>query len=355
MAERRVASDPSRGEFFLHGDAEFFLARCGGHRGHGRVVGTICAAEDRAANASTARSNCLFGFFEYSDGPEAPAASVAAALVAAAEAWGASRGLGQLYGPLNLDYENSYGVLVEGRDRRPALLCGHSPPYYARTMDDLGFGPARPDNIAYELRLDRPFPERELLERLADRAGRRGGVRVRGADFSRLDREIGLVHDLLNRSLAHLRDFTPYPRSAVEAMLAPFTRFADPELVLFAEKGGETVGFFPGVPDLNEAFAGLGGLRFPWQYLELPFALRRRFRCLTVKSVLVPPEHWRTGVAAVLFRELLRRVEGRGYEWVDLSLTSLDNPNTVALAERFGARIYKRYRVYSRPIGARPS
>ena len=48
--------------------------------------------------------------------------------------------------------------------------------------------------------------------------------------------------------------------------------------------------------------------------------------------------------------EMARRVEGKGYEWVDLSLTSADNPATLGLAERMGAKIYKRYRVYRRTL-----
>jgi len=38
----------------------------------------------------------------------------------------------------------------------------------------------------------------------------------------------------------------------------------------------------------------------------------------------------------------------KGGEWLDLSLTSADNPNTPVLAERMGAQVYKRYRVYRR-------
>ena len=38
----------------------------------------------------------------------------------------------------------------------------------------------------------------------------------------------------------------------------------------------------------------------------------------------------------------------KGGEWLDLSLTSADNPNTPILAERMGAKVYKRYRVYRR-------
>ncbi len=228
----------------------------------------------------------------------------------------------------------------------------------------MGFEASRDDNIALEIRLDRPLPDRARLRRVAQRALLRSGIRVRGADFSHIDDEIDRVHSIMNRSLAHLQGFIPMPRSAVESLARPFVSIADPELILFAERGAETVGFFPAVPNLNEVFGRLGGLRYPWQYLGLPFALKRaralpagrtpgrRIECVTVKSILVPPEHWRTGVGVVLLEELYERLQGRGYSWLDLSLTSAENPNTVPLAIRFGAKVYKRYRVFRKPIAS---
>lgn len=73
--------------------------------------------------------------------------------------------------------------------------------------------------------------------------------------------------------------------------------------------------------------------------------MRRQPECLAVKSVLVLPEYWGTGVSVLLFDELARRARAKGYKWADLSLTSADNPYTPTLAERGGAKVYKRYRV----------
>jgi len=110
------------------------------------------------------------------------------------------------------------------------------------------------------------------------------------------------------------------------------------------------VGFFPGIPNLNEILHHLNGLRFPWDYLR---ALRYRHmqpKGLAIKSVLVLPEYWGSGVSLMLFAEMLKRARERGYTWVDLSLTSEDNPKTPMLAERMGAELYKRYRVYQIPL-----
>ncbi len=74
--------------------------------------------------------------------------------------------------------------------------------------------------------------------------------------------------------------------------------------------------------------------------------MRRQPECPAVKSVLVLPEYWGTGVSALLFAELGSRAKAKGFKWMDLSLTSEDNPHTPVLAERMGAKLYKRYRVY---------
>ncbi|HUX37956.1 MAG TPA: GNAT family N-acetyltransferase [Rectinemataceae bacterium] len=346
LSDRLRDLDPGRGEFFAKGG----VARLFGAWRGGRLVGTVAAAEDLPANRREGTRHCMFGFFEYFDDREA-----ASGLLDAVAAWGRARGLLDMWGPFNFDYENAYGVLVEGRDRPPALLCGHTPAYYLDTMESLGFAPARDDNLAFEIRLDRSIPDREHLSRVAALARERGGYLVRPFDPSRYEEAVDDVWGLLNVSLRHLRGFVPYERSTVEALLSPFRRFADPELVLFAEKEGRVVGFFPAIPNLNEALIGLRGLRRPRDWLRLPFAFRRGWRSATIKSVLVHPDHWGSGVAAILFEEMLSRLEargraGRGFEWLDLSLTSEENPQTPILATRFGGKIYKRYRTYIRGI-----
>ena len=155
----------------------------------------------------------------------------------------------------------------------------------------------------------------------------------------------------MNKALAHLPDFIPWQRQTLVDLFEPFRKIADPELILFAEVNGETIGFLPGIPDLNAAFKHANGLRYPWNYLDLAWRLRTmRPDCLTIKSILVLREHWGTSAVMLLLGEMLARARARGYRWVDLSLTSADNPRTPILAERLGAHIYKRYRVYRKPI-----
>jgi GNAT superfamily N-acetyltransferase len=340
LPERAERIDPQRGTFFQRGEAEFFIAWRGG-----QPVGTICAADDRAVNTQRGLHDCMFGFFEC-----LPDYEVACALFETAAAWGRDRGLETLYGPFNLDYEDSYGILIEGRDRPPALLCGHTPPYYQDFVERYGFEPTRGQNLAFAINIDADNEDIRRLKRVAERLRRKGGITIRGARLDRWEEEVDNVLYLLNTATAHLVDFIPWQRAALEGMLASFRDIADPELILFAEVEGRPVGWFPALPNLNEAFQHADGLRYPWDYLKLAWYMRRRPKCLSVKSVLVLPEYWNTGVSLLLFDEMARRVQGKGYQWADLSLTSDDNPATPELAERMGAKIYKRYQVYRLPI-----
>lgn len=336
VGERLKTIDPESGVFFKRGVAEFFFAIK-----DAKPAGTICCADDRETNAKRGLKDCMIGFFECIQDPE-----VAQALFDHARKWASIHGLEALYGPFNLDYEDSYGVLIEGRDRPPVVLCGHSPVYYQGYFEQYGFQPARGDNLAYEINAITGADEARRLSRLAERLRQRNWIKVRSGDMARWDEEIDRIYVLLNKALAHLPDFIPWPRDGLEASLQSFRQIVDPELVLFADIEGETVGWFPGIPNINETLIHANGLRYPWDYLRILPYMRQQTKCLAIKSVLVLPEFWDTGVAVLLFDEMAKRALPKGYTWFDLSLTSDDNPYTPTLAERAGAKIYKRYRVY---------
>jgi len=338
LSDRRERIDPSRGVFFQHGEAEFFIA----WRGN-TPVGTISAAEDTWANERRGYKECMFGFFDCIDDME-----VAEALFNKVIEWARSRNLQRLFGPFNLDYEDSYGVLIEGRDHPPALLCGHTPPYYQRFFEDgsFPFYKARGDNLAFEVDFTEDSLDRQKLHMLAERLRKRGRIKVRGADFSNWQEEADRVYVIINEALKHLTDSIGWNREVLHSTVKNFVRIADPELILFAEIDGKPVGWFPGIPNFYRALQTVNGARYPWDMLRLAFLVRKKIPDLTIKSVLVLPEYWQTGVAVLMFDEMIQRAKKKGYIWSDLSLTAEDNPYTPDLANRLGARIYKRYRTY---------
>lgn len=341
LSERRKTIDPRQGKFFQDGYAELFIAWQ-----DGKPAGTISCAEDQSATRSRDFGECLIGFFECVEDY-----AVAKALFKRAEEWGREHHLVRLLGTYNLDREESRGVLIDGRDRPPAIYCGHGTPYYPGFFEQYGFTKFGGDGVAYAIDLNLNQPEIQHLMELAEKIRRRKkNITVRGANLADINGEIDRIVELQNRGLAHFFDFTPYTRAAVEAMVLPMLDVVDPELVLFAEVNGQPAGWFPAVPNMNEIIIHLNGLRYPWDYLRLIKYSRYKAKSIAIKSVAVPPEYWDTGVGVLLFDEMARRAVAKGYTWADLSLTGEDNVDTGPLAHRMGAKIYKRYRFFQKEI-----
>jgi GNAT superfamily N-acetyltransferase len=340
LPERRKVIDPRRGKFFQDGYAELFIAWK-----DGKPAGTISCAEDQAATRSRGYGECQIGFFECVQDY-----AVAAALFDRATAWAKEHNLTRIRGTYNLDREDSRGILVEGRDRPPAVYCGHSAPYYPAFFEKYGFSKNGGDGIAYAIDINLDAPPIQRLLRLDEKIRQRKEITVRGARLDEIDKEIDRVVDLQNRALAHMPDFAPYTRAAIESIILPLVNIADPELVLFAEVDGQAVGWFPAIPNMNEVLIHLNGLRYPWDYLRLLKYSRYKPKSIAIKSVVVPPEYWDTGVGVLLFAEMGRRAAAKGYTWADLSLTGEDNPDTWPIAHRLGAKIYKRYRFYEKEV-----
>jgi GNAT superfamily N-acetyltransferase len=334
--DREKLTDPERSHFFKGGYADFFVAYK-----DGKLAGTVCCSHENGGDPQ----ECSIGFFECVDD-----FNVATALFQQSECWAREHNLGMLCGTYNLDREDRRGILVEGYDRPAALLCGHNPPYYHKFFEEYGFGKRHDDGLAYACPIDEGSSRIQRLYRLADRVQGRKSFTVRHANMQDIDAEIERITLLMNQAMAHLPGFVPYDRASVEGMLLPLKDLADPELILFAEADGQAIGWFPAIPNFNEILIHLNGLRYPWDYLKALRYQKMKPKCLTIKSVAVPPEYWDTGVAILLFAEMARRANKKGYEWLDLSLTGDENPDTRYLAHHMDAKIYKRYRFYKKEI-----
>ena len=341
LAEKAKAIDPAQGPFFKDGHAELFIAWK-----DGKPAGTLSLAEEYNNTRTKGFKECMYGFVECIEDY-----TVFKAMFDFAETWARAHDMKSFYGPYNLDREDSRGILIEGRDRPPALLCGHHPPYYQKFFEQYGFEKNGEDGLAYAIDIDLNNPKVRRMARLAEKVRERNpNFKVRGANPRDMDNEIDRIVFLQNEGLKHFPNYVPYTRTDIEAMIMPLIPLADMELVLFAEVDDKPAGFFPGVPNFNEMIIHLNGLRYPWDYLRYLKYRNTKPKCLAIKSVVVPPEYWDTGVAILMFDEMAKRAAARGYTWADLSLTGDENMDTWPLAHHMGAKIYKRYRFYKKDI-----
>lgn len=185
----------------------------------------------------------------------------------------------------------------------------------------------------------------EKIRRAAERVGRSPGYKVRQAELRHFERDFQAALRIYNRSLATLPDFAPITEEEFRRMVQDLRPVLHEDLVLFVTVDGSDVGFCLALPNLAEAFQSSGGLRYPWQSLQLWWGIRR-IRGVSFKILAVEPEYWGLGLEGLMFARLIENCVRRGCEWMDMSLTGEDNPQTNKLATRLGAEEYKRYRQF---------
>jgi hypothetical protein len=221
LAERVKATDPARGVFFKNGYADFFIAWK-----DGEPTGTICCSHEIGGDPG----ECSIGFFECIENY-----NIAVAMFQHAENWTRQHKLTMVCGTYNLDREDGRGILVEGYDRSPVILCGHNPPYYSGFFERFGFRKRHDDGLAYAAKLDPGNLKIQRLYKLAEGVRKRKNFTIRTVNMNDLNNELERVLILQNRALEHLTGFVPYTYEAIEAMLLPLKDLADPELILFVD------------------------------------------------------------------------------------------------------------------------
>ncbi len=331
----RAVLDPARNPLFEHAERELFLARRGG-----RVVGRIAAIHDRLHDETRSDRAGFFGFFESVFDP-----AVAGALFDAAAAWLRARGLHTLRGPLSPSINDEAGLLVDGFDTPSVLMMPHNPRYYAALLEGAGFRKAK-DLLAFQ-NTHTTLPER--LVAATDVVRKRYDVTCRRIDMRRFAEDVALIRKLFNAGWERNWGYVPLTDREVEHLASQLKPLVVPDLVVFAEREGEPIGFAAAVPDFNVALrANPSGRLFPG-ILKVLWASRRITR-LRVMLLGVLPEWQGRAVDALLYRRIWENGRARGYDWAEAGWILEDNHAMINGLTRMGFEAYKTYRVYERPI-----
>jgi len=344
LAERRAALSARKNPWFKHGAAAFWIARR-----DGRDVGRVSAQEDRLAPADPDGARIgHFGLLAAEDD-----GAVFAALLAAAEAWVAARGLRRVRGPFSLSVNEQTGLLVSGFDTPPMLMMPHDPPYAGPRLEALGYRKAR-DLLAYVADVDVPLPPAAAA---AIARGLPSGVSLRPMRRAALRAEVEALIGIYNEAWAGNWGFVPFTPEEVAHLADELRPLLHEKLVWFAEAAGEPVAFAVCLPNLNEAARDLGGRLLPFGWARLLW----RLKVSGVESARVPLMGVRRRVGGGLLGRVLplfliealrREARAMGLRRIEMSWVLEDNAPMRRLAEGFGARVYKTYRVYERDLAA---
>jgi GNAT superfamily N-acetyltransferase len=324
--------DRSKHPFYANAEAEFFLAKQ-----NGRVVGRIAAIFDRAHNRFHEEQAGFFGFFEAIDDVE-----VAKALLERAWHWLEPRGAKFMRGPVNPSTNYECGMLIDGFDFDPMVMMTYNPRYYPALMEKCGL---RKSKDLYAYLSNSHTISTEKIERVADRALRSTGVRVRPIDMKNFAADVERVWHVYNSAWERNWGFVPMSREEFAAMGKEMKQILKPDLVLIGEVGDRVVGFALCLPDVNQALKPANGSLFPTGLVKILY-YQRLIKNTRVLALGVVEEYRASGLAAGFYATLVRNARKLGFGDSEMSWILEDNVLMNRSLEVMGAKRYKTYRIY---------
>jgi len=147
----------------------------------------------------------------------------------------------------------------------------------------------------------------------------------------------------------HHYQFAPVSRAVFLDETIDLLDLVDPSMVLFAEKIVKKkhlpVGFVVAYPNFNKITKYFGGKLGWWQ--KLLFALcSPAIREARLSLICILPSRAGCGIGSALMRQLIETLHRKGYKELEYSWVLEDNLASQKLAERFGGKVYKTYRLF---------
>jgi len=330
--------DTGKHPFWEFSERVLFLARRGS-----KTVGRIAGIVDGHYNQVHNEKMGIWGFFECTDDPEA-----AAALFARVEEWVIQKGMTFLRGPLNPSMNNETGLLIEGFQYPPTVGMTYNPPYYQRLIESCGFEKEK-DLLAFLIDGEYRLPE--WMDRLAERTAKKKGVRIRHVDPKKMDAEFALIREIYNDSWSGNWGFVPLTENEMKEIQKNVKPFADPDLVFFIYYDDEPAAvcvIFPNVNPLLKRLNGSIGL------LGIIKALlyRREITGLRLIMFGIKEKYRQLGLPMLAFQHIYEVArQKKGFKDLEMGWTLEDNESINFLTEETGAKRYKTYRIFRKPLG----
>lgn len=339
LVERKDFFSKKTNPFFQHARVKYFLA----FRDR-RPVGRIAGIVNDLHNDFHGEKTGFFGFFDCIDDYE-----VASRLLSAAADFVKNEGMHIIRGPANFSTNDEVGLLIEGFELMPAFMMTYNPPYYIDIYEKLGLLKVE-DLIAYYI--DKNNAPSERITRIVEKMRSRGKIKIRTIKMDDFLNELEIIRSIYNGAWSKNWGFVPMTPDEFSHIANDFKKIIDPCLVFIAFVDNEPAGFSLAMPDYNPILKKMNGRLLPFGLLKFLYhtKIQKSITGLRLLTMGVVHKYHNIGLDMIFFVEIYNTGIRRGYHWAELSWILERNILMNKSAVQMGARPYKRYRIYEKPV-----
>jgi hypothetical protein len=151
--------------------------------------------------------------------------------------------------------------------------------------------------------------------------------------------------------------YVPPTAAEVDHMIRQMRQVLDRGSVMFAEVEGELAGFMIALPNVNEFIGDLNGKLLPFGWLRLLWRLRYApFHSVRVPLMGIIKKYQSTRLGASIALSMIDRCRAQflplGVDQCEMSWILESNAPMRSILDAAGCEPYKRYRIYSKPLGS---
>jgi hypothetical protein len=330
--------NPKKNRAFGYCDTTLALA----HR-DGEVVGRIMGIVNRRHNEKLNEKTARFAYLECTEDAE-----VAHALLAWVEDWGRRLGMSKIVGPLGFTDQDPEGFMVEGFEQEPTIVTYYNFEYILRFLAAEGYT-KEIDYVVYKVPIPAQVPE--FFDKIADRVQKRGGFTL--VEFTTKGQAkpyIRPVLSLMNDTFVGIYGYSPLDEEEMTELAKKYLPLLDPRFVKVIVKDGEVIAFFIAMPNLYEGIVKARGRILPFGIIHILRAMKRATQ-LDLLLAGIKEEYRGRGLDMLMGRAILRSAIAGGFTVMDSHHELETNTLVRAEMERGGGVVYKRYRIFQRPLG----
>lgn len=333
--------DPEKNGAFEFSEAELYLAYK-----DGEVAGRVAAIINHKANEAWKVKQVRFGWIDFIDDLE-----VSAALLDAVAAFGKSRGMDQIVGPLGFTDFDPEGMLVEGFERLSTMALIYNYPYYPEHMKKHGYV-KETGWVEYRITLPEVMPENHI--RFSEIIKERYGLKVRKLSRRQIRKEDygRKLFKLINETYCVLYGYSLLSDRQIDQYVDMYLSLVDTDMLTFVEdKNGDLIGAGISIPSLSEALQKCNGEIFPfgwWHLLKTMFF--KKPDTLDLLLIGVRPDYQSKGVNSLIFCDLFQNYKRLGFKYAETNANLETNAKVQAMWNPFEKELHKRRWVFGKEI-----
>lgn len=312
----------------------------------GKPVGRIAGIINRRFNEHNHTRIARFGYFDGIDSQE-----MLQGLIAFVETWASEQGMDKLVGPMGFTEEDPEGFIIEGFNETPSLASFQNWESIPGYMEALGFS-KEVDYVVYEVMVQTAMTD--LYRRIYELVlSRNPDLKVNEFTKTReLKPYILPIFRLMNESFTHLYGYSTFDEHEMQDLANRYLPVVNPRFIKSVlNKDGEVVGFIVAIPNMAEGIRKAKGRMFPFGFLKI-LAASRKSKTLDLYMGAIKDTYRGKGIDVLLGYSLLKSCSEAGMINMDSHHELETNTQIRAEMERAQGRIYKRFRIYQRPIKA---